>query len=67
MTTCWPSANTENSRRKREKPLLPRVVRTGMKVLRTRPTSLSADTGSRGKNERHYGAGINREGPSTSM
>ena len=67
MTTCRPSANTENSRRKREKPLLPRVVRTGMKVLRTRPTSLSADAGSRGKNERHHGAGINREGPSTSM
>ena len=33
----------------------------------TRPTSLSADTGSRGKNGRHHGAGLNREGPSISM
>ena len=33
----------------------------------TRPTSLSADTWSRGKNERHHGAGLNREGPSISI
>ena len=32
VTTCRPSANTENSRRKREKPLVPRVVRTGLKT-----------------------------------
>ena len=43
------------------------MVGGGGRFYVTRPTSLSADTGSRGKNERHHGAGLNREGPSISM
>ena len=39
----------------------------GVRFYVTRPTSLSEDTGSRGKNQRHHGAGLNREGPSISM
>ena len=39
----------------------------GVRFYVTRPTSLSADTGSRGKNERDQGEGLNREGPSINI